>query len=97
MKKEVMLGLILISVILVSGCTIKEIPPEKYCKTDEDCLTSCGTKIGKGSCYNKNYFEFDEKGMLVNQIDNTCCECDYTECNHCICKNNYCTVKKGEC
>lgn len=35
---KILVVLILVGVIWISGCTPKEIPPEKYCEKDEDCV-----------------------------------------------------------
>ena len=62
--------------------------PSNYCQTDNDCVTSCGEKIGRGSCYNKAFVTPD------NPPDNTCCICENCQpCITCECIDNVCTSK----
>jgi len=99
---KLLLGLVLVMGVLVSGCVEQsivdfgDIPPEKYCENDDDCLTSCGTVVGPGSCYNKEYVQkFNFSDPTNNSIDETCCECDYFEPHSCFCMNNYCTINEN--
>ena len=63
----------------------------KYCETDDDCLTSCGGEVGRGSCYNKAYVDPD------NPPDKTCCLCEIClSCITCECIDNICTAKSAE-
>lgn len=83
----------------------QEIPDEKYCEKDDDCITSCGSPSGfldQGSgCYNKEFVKqsWNEIGQLIGSgkgpIDGACCTCDIATYPYsCICKNNVCTNKK---
>jgi len=63
----------------------------KYCETADDCATSCGGKIGRGSSFNRAFIS------PVNPLDSTCCICDY--CAPCMisdCVNNTCTAIRAE-
>ena len=103
METKLKIGLILIIVILVlSGGLIflnehgliTKSDDLKYCESDDDCITSCGREIGRGSCYNKAFVEPN------NPPDNTCCRCeDCRPCITCKCIYNTCMPEKtgGTC
>ncbi len=101
--KMVLLGLILIGVVWVSGCEEKEIPLEKYCKTENDCLTSCGVLSGftetGSNCYNKDFvisaWNNTTNSSGKSPIDGTICISDTaTFPFECRCKRNVCVIKE---
>ena len=72
----------------------KLVSPEKYCEEDKDCITSCGSSIGKGNCFNIRYVKINGSAIR-SPLDDTCCGCDYVQYNHCECQNNQCkTIKE---
>lgn len=99
---KIFLIVVLIGVVLVSGCVKEEIPPEKYCENDDDCLTSCNSPsgfAGLGSdCYNADYVKNkwkNKEGYINSPIDDVCCGCDdATNPFRCVCKKNMCITKK---
>ncbi|MFH1749703.1 MAG: META domain-containing protein, partial [bacterium] len=57
---------------LASGATSDN--PE-YCETSDDCVTSCGPKIGRGNCYNKSHvtpFNYSVPPSPYSSVDSIC-------------------------
>ena len=96
---KILLVIFCVSLFIVVGCAKKEIPPEKYCEKDEDCLTSCGSPEGHGECFNKDYVKSFNLTGLINKpinspIDGACCACPTSEgVVQCLCQNNICSGK----
>jgi len=81
--------------------TLTPINP-KHCNSSDDCVTSCGSEVGRGDCYNKNYYpkDYDMYSDWKSPMDNTCCTCENcASCITCECINNTCTSKEadGDC
>lgn len=89
MKKT--LFILVLGVILVSGCIAEEIPEEKYCDEDSDCVPA--TCCHADSCVNKD-FEQDCNSIFCTME----CVPDTMDCGqgYCACINNECkAVMRG--
>ena|SRR3989338_479202 len=98
MNVKIKYTLVVVSIILIIFFIfyIKTLLNPKSCKSDNDCVTSCGQITGRGNSYNKNYLKF----RLNQPPDNTCCFCE--NCQQCViskCVDNTCTAVRtdGNC
>lgn len=94
-KGKLIVIILVFIIILLIGILIsfQILANPKYCKIDDDCILSCGQKIGRGNSYNKLYMKF----RLNQPPEYTCCFCE--NCNPCVtnkCIDNVCTAVKTE-
>jgi len=86
-KQIIGISLVIVAIILIGMLIVSNRDAIlKYCDTADDCATSCGGKIGRGSCYNKAFVN------PHNPPDDTCCFCeDCRQCVKCECIEHKCT------
>ena len=80
------IGLVLILFIL--GCTQVEIPEEKYCTEDEDCVPA-------QCCHPTECVNIDNKPDCEGIMCTMECAPDTMDCGQgrCVCRNNMCVAE----
>lgn len=87
-KRNFLIGL-LVLIVLISGCisNIKDIPPEKYCEKNSDCVPNKCCHPNK--VINKKFAPNCE-GTICTTVCSSILDCREWKA---ICKNNACEVK----
>lgn len=78
----------LIFLIVLSGCVQKEIPPEKYCEKDEDCVPN--KRCHPTEVVNQNYQLPPENETGCTQDCRTILDCGRAKP---VCRFNQCVIK----
>ncbi|MCK4492239.1 MAG: hypothetical protein KAU03_06420 [Candidatus Altiarchaeales archaeon] len=86
MRNKIFIGVLVVWVILVSGCIMEEIN-RQYCSQDSDCVPEqC---CHPTSCVNKK-FAPDCSGIACTMVCQGSIDCG---AGRCICKDNKCVVE----